>query len=60
VHYHVIPRYLEAREFDGVVFADAAGPPDLGATADLGSDTLAKLQQLIIDNWQAHKSNPSL
>jgi diadenosine tetraphosphate (Ap4A) HIT family hydrolase len=51
VHYHVLPRYLEDREFDGVTFSDEPGPPVLSRVARLGGHTLAKLQRLLIDNW---------
>ena len=51
VHYHVLPRYLEDREFDGVIFSDEPGPPVLSRVARLGGHTLAKLQRLLIDNW---------
>ena len=51
VHYHVLPRYLEDREFDGVTFLDEPGPPALSRVTQLGEHTLAKLQRLLIDNW---------
>ena len=39
VHFHVIPRYSEPRQWNGVEFADAGwpGPPQLGSTAALTS-----------------------
>jgi len=38
VHFHVLPRYQEPRDFDGHVYADAGwpGPPELDAFVALG------------------------
>jgi diadenosine tetraphosphate (Ap4A) HIT family hydrolase len=37
VHFHVIPRYSEARSWDGVAFTDSGwpGPPQLGGAISL-------------------------
>ena len=42
VHFHVIPRYAEARIWSGIEFPDAGwpGPPQLGSAAQLSSDQL--------------------
>ncbi len=36
VHFHVLPRYKDDREYAGLVFADASwpGPPDITASQD--------------------------
>ena len=51
VHYHVFPRMLEDREFDGVAFTDPPGPPDMTNTAELKEDTLDKLKALLVESW---------
>lgn len=51
VHYHVFPRPLEEKTFDGVTFSDPPGPPDVTAAAELGDETLTKLKQILVDNW---------
>ena len=51
VHYHVFPRMLEKRSFDGVTFEDPPGPPNMAATAELGENTLGKLKDLLVENW---------
>jgi diadenosine tetraphosphate (Ap4A) HIT family hydrolase len=51
VHYHVLPRPLEEKVFDGVTFSDPPGPPNMTATAELGEETLSKVKQLLVDNW---------
>lgn len=51
VHYHVFPRPLEEKSFDGVTFSDPPGPPNVAAAAELGDGTLSKLKELLIDNW---------
>jgi len=45
VHFHVIPRYATAREFDGVSFADAGWPavPALGQFPALSEPQFDKL-----------------
>jgi len=51
VHFHVLPRYEEARTFDGVAFPDAGwpGPPDLSATTALTDDQSAALLRHLAD-----------
>jgi diadenosine tetraphosphate (Ap4A) HIT family hydrolase len=53
VHFHVIPRYAEPREFDGVRCEDAAWPkpPDLSRTLPLSGAQLAALQARLLAAW---------
>ena len=53
VHFHVIPRYQSAREFEGRSFEDAfwPGPPDVRQSIDLGTDSFAALQDLLRQRW---------
>lgn len=45
VHFHVIPRYSEPRQWDGLEFSDAGwpGPPQLSNAATLTSGQIAEL-----------------
>ena len=45
VHFHVIPRYSESRQWSGMDFADAGwpGPPQLGNGVQLDHDQIAIL-----------------
>lgn len=45
VHFHVVPRYEGAREWDGREFVDVGWPkvPDLGHAVSLEGESLAKL-----------------
>jgi diadenosine tetraphosphate (Ap4A) HIT family hydrolase len=45
VHFHVIPRYSNARRWRGIEFADAGwpGPPQLGHSVQLSSEQIADL-----------------
>jgi diadenosine tetraphosphate (Ap4A) HIT family hydrolase len=45
VHFHVLPRYAEGREFEGSRFADEhwPGPPDITAALDLSDAQQATL-----------------
>ncbi|QIL02558.1 HIT family protein [Sphingomonas sinipercae] len=47
VHFHVIPRYEGAREWNGLKFADAGwpGPPDLGSARTLAAPQLTALTE---------------
>lgn len=47
VHFHVIPRYSSAREWNGMPFADAGwpGPPDLASAVKLDPQQLTALAQ---------------
>jgi len=53
VHFHVIPRYQDAREFESLSINDAywPGPPDLGHKIDMAQDQLKLLQQYLIEHW---------
>ena len=51
VHYHVFPRPLEDKSFDGITFTDPPGPPNVAAAVELGEGTLSKLKRLLIENW---------
>ena len=51
VHYHVFPRPLEEKSFDGITFSDPPGPPDMTNATELGEVTLSKLRELLIENW---------
>lgn len=55
VHFHVIPRYADAREFEGTTFGDKGWPavPDLGAPHDLDGDQFSRLAAQIAGNWPA-------
>ncbi len=55
VHYHVLPRYAEAREFAGVSFSDAGWPalPDLGAVNEIGEDAASELLDCLRREWPA-------
>ena len=45
VHFHVIPRYPDARQWNGLDFPDAGwpGPPRLDAAVELDEDQLQRL-----------------
>jgi diadenosine tetraphosphate (Ap4A) HIT family hydrolase len=49
VHFHVIPRYANDQEFEGVVFKDPAwpGPPDLKSSTDIADEIRSKLQNAL-------------
>ena len=53
VHFHVIPRYAEPREFDGARCEDAAWPkpPDLSRTLPLSAAQMAALQARLLAAW---------
>lgn len=53
VHFHVLPRYKETREFGGVRFADPGWPalPKLDHVADMDETCRAVLIQQVKDNW---------
>jgi hypothetical protein len=46
VHFHVIPRYSGAREWDGLEFADHGwpGPPNLKSATQLSPDQIKSLR----------------
>ena len=53
VHFHVIPRYCETREFKSNNFADKAwpGPPNLSHAIEIDSDHHNQLHQHLIEQW---------
>jgi diadenosine tetraphosphate (Ap4A) HIT family hydrolase len=53
VHFHVVPRYSEPREFDGARCEDAAWPkpPDLSKTLPLTAAQMAALQARLLAAW---------
>ena len=53
VHFHVLPRYAESREFRGETFEDPGWPavPDLGTGPTLDDDALAGLVQELKTAW---------
>ncbi len=53
VHFHVIPRYEGAREWQGLSFADAGWPkvPDLSQAVALEEGALGALVQDLRDAW---------
>ncbi len=53
VHFHVIPRYPEAREFEGSTFLDAAWPkpPDLTSALTLSQAQMSALHAALRAAW---------
>ena len=53
VHFHVIPRYSEAREFEGSTFLDAAWPkpPDLASALSLSQAQMSALHAALRAAW---------
>ena len=53
VHFHVIPRYQESRDFQGTVFADAGwpGPPALGTAVALDGSAMNELTAALSRLW---------
>ena len=54
VHFHVIPRYLGTREWDGVTYPDAGwpGPPQLGSAFQLSADQIKALVEQLSANFR--------
>jgi diadenosine tetraphosphate (Ap4A) HIT family hydrolase len=52
VHFHVIPRYSELREWNGVPFPDAGwpGPPLLGDAVQLSPEQIEGLAAELSEN----------
>ena len=52
VHFHVIPRYSAARDWDGVAFADAGwpGPPQLASAIHLSAEQITSLVERLSDD----------
>jgi diadenosine tetraphosphate (Ap4A) HIT family hydrolase len=53
VHFHVIPRYCNARTFGGVEFSDSGwpGPPRLEVAAETGEIVNNSLSDQLIRSW---------
>lgn len=53
VHFHVLPRYKTAQEFEDLSFADAGwpGPPDLKSTTPMPEETREHLLHAVQSNW---------
>ena len=53
VHFHVLPRYAEARSFAGADFADAGWPaaPNLKAVNEMTEDQRAELLAHLRERW---------
>ena len=53
VHFHVIPRYQEAKTLEGVTIGDAGwpGPPDLKTAPDLDGEALERLRNRFQQSW---------
>lgn len=53
VHFHVLPRYADAREHDGVSFPDAGWPaaPALGAAVELSPEAVERLAARFAKAW---------
>jgi diadenosine tetraphosphate (Ap4A) HIT family hydrolase len=54
VHFHVVPRYSEAREWEGIEFPDAGWPrpPQLGAFVPLSAAQSSKLASVLQTNFR--------
>lgn len=55
VHFHVIPRYAETRQFEDIEFPDPGwpGPPQLGAVTETGADVNRRIMARIAACWPA-------
>jgi diadenosine tetraphosphate (Ap4A) HIT family hydrolase len=53
VHFHVLPRYAEARSFEGVEFPDPGWPraPALGEAPEVTPELLEALRLHLKDHW---------
>jgi diadenosine tetraphosphate (Ap4A) HIT family hydrolase len=53
VHFHVIPRYAEARRFEDIEFVDTGWPgqPSLAAATTLPAEAHARLRDAIRAHW---------
>jgi diadenosine tetraphosphate (Ap4A) HIT family hydrolase len=54
VHFHVIPRYSEPREWDGMQFPDLGwpGPPQLGSAVQLSPEQITDLVRALSSNFR--------
>lgn len=59
VHFHVIPRYSEAREVDGMRFEDKMWPmpPDITRPLVISDEEMEKLRKLIKNEWIRQDNN---
>ena len=53
VHFHVLPRYADAKDFQGVTFADPGwpGPPQIGEATETGDEVNAAILAEIKQAW---------
>jgi diadenosine tetraphosphate (Ap4A) HIT family hydrolase len=53
VHFHVFPRYAQARSFDDVEFLDAGWPgqPNLAAVTTLSGEAQTRLRDALRSHW---------
>ena len=53
VHFHVIPRYAQARSFAGLRFEDRGWPrhPDLADAAELDAAALTAVRDMVKQHW---------
>lgn len=53
VHFHVLPRYADTREHDGVSFPDAGWPaaPTLGSAVELAPEAVERLAARFAKAW---------
>ncbi len=53
VHFHVIPRYQDSREFGSVHYQDVSwpGPPDLAANIGLSKSQSLRLKEHLAEHW---------
>ena len=58
VHFHVLPRYALAQEFDGVTYCDRGwpGPPELGEAITLDAFKRARLLTALAALWPSSKA----
>lgn len=54
VHFHVLPRYAEARQVAGGTFTDSAwpGPPDVTQALDMTDEQLEEVQNALRSDWR--------
>lgn len=59
VHFHVIPRYSEAREVDGMRFEDKMWPmpPDITRPLVISDEEMEKLRKRIKSDWIRQDNN---
>ncbi|HEU4854576.1 MAG TPA: HIT family protein [Nitrosospira sp.] len=53
VHFHVVPRYVESRYFNGLEFIDSGwpGPPDFNKATKTDADTNRLIREHLISCW---------